>query len=600
MRSSEGALQSGSRTKTWLTRLQVSWPVLLLLVLASLALVRASSLAWLCDDAFASFRYADNWARGMGLVFNANERVEGITNPLWTLILAVLARLGLNVETAATTMGLGAHVLCILLLAWAGRTQFGDLPRARYLLPIGAIIAVADTDLSAFATGGLETSLFSTTVLASLVAAWLPKSTLAAGTCAGLCVAVSGMLRPDGILFLAPLALAFWGSRRRGLVSYLVVSVSLLGAFHGWRRYYFGSFIPNTYYAKSAFVSWWTQGAIYLGYFSVRHVALLVAAIVIGVLALVRMSSSLKTAMASSKPCPTAYPTRDTTIRLIVPWAMMLVYSVGVVRVGGDFMYARLLVPIIPLLAYVVDLSVTLVWGRRPTVHGMVGLLIAGATLAAPCPVDTDITAHHGVVDERAYYQLGYAAAVERTAGMLRNCIDGFATRAVIYGGELRLAYRARFPYAIEAHAGLTDAVIAHRPLAERQRIGHEKSADARYLVLTKKAHFATSPLYAVLSDPHGFIPDVHANLCGVDVRLLHWDPAFVQYVRARGADVPEFTVWLDRLLARVDTMSDASVLAQWQAVQHFYFAHNTDPQRLAAFEARLHRSMSGSTFASE
>jgi arabinofuranosyltransferase len=600
MRSSEGALQSSNGTKTWLSRLQGSWLVLLLLVLASLALARTSSLAWLCDDAFVSFRYADNWARGVGLVFNANERVEGITNPLWTLILAVLARLGLNVETAATTLGLGAHLLCILLLAWAGRTRIGGLSRARYLLPIGAIIAVADTDLSTFATGGLETSLFSTAVLASLVTAWLPKSTLAAGACAGLCVAVSGMLRPDGILFLAPLALAFWGRRRRGLVSYLVVSVALLGAFHGWRRVYFGSFIPNTYYAKSAFVSWWTQGAIYLGYFSIRHVALLAAAVAISAIALVRMSGSLRTASASSKGYPAACSTCDAAIRLIVPWAMTLVYCVGVVRVGGDFMYARLLVPIIPLLAYVVDLSVTEVWGGRPIVHGMMGLLIAGATLAAPCPVDTDIAAHYGVVDERAYYQLGYAAAVERTAGMLRNCIDGFATRAAIYGGELRLAYRARIPYAVEAHAGLTDAVIAHRPLAERQRIGHEKSADASYLVLTKKVHFATSPLYAALSDPHGFIPEVHANLCGVDVRLLHWDPAFVRYVRARGADVPEFTVWLDRLLAHVDTMSDASVLAQWQAVQHFYFAHNADPQRLAVFEARLQRSKLGSTFASE
>ena len=41
-------------------------------------------------------------------------------------------------------------------------------------------------------------------------------------------------------------------------------------------------------------------------------------------------------------------------------------------------------------------------------VHGAIGMLVAGATLAAPCPVNTDIVAHHGIVDERAYYQLGY------------------------------------------------------------------------------------------------------------------------------------------------------------------------------------------------
>src|SRR5689334_13930344 len=36
------------------------------------------------DDQFVSMRYAENLARGMGLVWNAGgERVEGFTNPLW-------------------------------------------------------------------------------------------------------------------------------------------------------------------------------------------------------------------------------------------------------------------------------------------------------------------------------------------------------------------------------------------------------------------------------------------------------------------------------------------------------------------------------------
>jgi len=42
----------------------------------------------LFDDAFISFRYAKNLASGMGLVYNPNERVEGYTNFLWTVIFA--------------------------------------------------------------------------------------------------------------------------------------------------------------------------------------------------------------------------------------------------------------------------------------------------------------------------------------------------------------------------------------------------------------------------------------------------------------------------------------------------------------------------------
>src|ERR671923_2324208 len=45
----------------------------------------------LWDDAMISMRYGRNLAAGDGLVWNAGgERVEGITNPLWTVWMAAL------------------------------------------------------------------------------------------------------------------------------------------------------------------------------------------------------------------------------------------------------------------------------------------------------------------------------------------------------------------------------------------------------------------------------------------------------------------------------------------------------------------------------
>ena len=40
------------------------------------------------DDAWITFRYAHNLAYNGQLTFNLNERVEGITNALWAIILA--------------------------------------------------------------------------------------------------------------------------------------------------------------------------------------------------------------------------------------------------------------------------------------------------------------------------------------------------------------------------------------------------------------------------------------------------------------------------------------------------------------------------------
>ena len=46
---------------------------------------------WTIDDSFISYRYAANLAAGHGLVFNHGEWVEGYSNPMWVLILAVPA-----------------------------------------------------------------------------------------------------------------------------------------------------------------------------------------------------------------------------------------------------------------------------------------------------------------------------------------------------------------------------------------------------------------------------------------------------------------------------------------------------------------------------
>ena len=563
------------------------WYWTVALTLAGLAFGRAHSLTWLSDDSYASFRYADNWARGIGLVFNAKERVEGITNPLWTLILGLLARGGFNIEKASIALGIGAYVTCVVLLTLVSPRTSRDPAITRRLVPIAALIAVADTDWATFATGGLETSLFSISVLASFVLAWWSRNLVVAGVTAGIAVSTTAMLRPDGALFVPALALSFWGSRRRGLLPYGVTCFLLLAAFHGWRRVYYGDWIPNTYYAKSAFASWWSQGFSYLGYFAWRQCAVVAVALSASLMVASRLARRLRTIEIRQRD-NFSNVAREQAWQLFVAWAMILIYTLSVVRVGGDFMYARLLVPVVPLLAMAAELSLRLVIPARPMLLGIAGLGIAVLTFVMPCPVDTDITSHSGIVDERAYYQLGFTDVVERNAEHLSSCIAGFPVRAAIYGGELRLAYRARFPYAIEAHAGLTDAYTAHRPLISRHRVGHEKSADARYLVLIQKAHFATSPLYAILSDPNGFIPDIHADLCGVDVRLLHWDPAFVEYVKARGARVPDYPAWLDQVLARLDFMPDDWVRRQWEQAEHFYFSHVSDQSRSRVFATRL------------
>ncbi len=42
--------------------------------------------AWVCDDAYITFRSIDNLVNGLGPVWNAGERVQAFTHPLWFLL----------------------------------------------------------------------------------------------------------------------------------------------------------------------------------------------------------------------------------------------------------------------------------------------------------------------------------------------------------------------------------------------------------------------------------------------------------------------------------------------------------------------------------
>ena len=66
---------------------------------------QAISLAWVCDDAFISFRYAQNLVRGNGLVYNLGERVKGYANLLWTVAMAAGMWAGLDAVMLSKILG---------------------------------------------------------------------------------------------------------------------------------------------------------------------------------------------------------------------------------------------------------------------------------------------------------------------------------------------------------------------------------------------------------------------------------------------------------------------------------------------------------------
>src|SRR4030042_4407855 len=103
-----------------------------LLVSALFLVCAVMSFTVTTEDAYISFRYAENVAQGYGLAFNPGESAaEGYSNPTWVLLLSICANLELSTVTAGRCLGLlfGAltllEIMILLGIARGGKTQFG-------------------------------------------------------------------------------------------------------------------------------------------------------------------------------------------------------------------------------------------------------------------------------------------------------------------------------------------------------------------------------------------------------------------------------------------------------------------------------------------
>ena len=123
------------------------------------------AFSWQCyrhnttqDDTYISLVYAKHLAMGEGLVFNPGERVEGYTNFLWTLVLALPHIAGLDAVWTAKALGYLAACATFFLLFWHVRRQRPDAHPLAHL-PAPALLATCGA-FAFWALSGMETALF--------------------------------------------------------------------------------------------------------------------------------------------------------------------------------------------------------------------------------------------------------------------------------------------------------------------------------------------------------------------------------------------------------------------------------------------------------
>lgn len=212
----------------------------------------------LSDDMYISACFGRSLFSGAGFVwYEGAPRVEGISNPLWTVFVGALHalpgfnedRLGLFVIVcnAALLVAVVALFVCTALRALRGSAPATAVSCAAALLLPWPIA------LTYWSAEGFEVAWLAALSFGGIQLALLPR-TRARALALGLLLAAGVATRMDFVVLasgICLIAISHARGPRTTLAWTALLSILLIGALLVARRVYFGDWLPNTYYLKT-------------------------------------------------------------------------------------------------------------------------------------------------------------------------------------------------------------------------------------------------------------------------------------------------------------------------------------------------------------
>ena len=428
-------------------------------------------LAWLNrfiqDDAFISFRYSHNLVRGLGLVWNPGDRVEGYTSFLWTLIMAVPHAAGAGPVGFSFCLGLVLFGISLYLTYRVAALVLGSPGRGL----LAVLLLGTNYTFSAFATSGMETQL--QTCLFVLAVFIILRRNADSGLATGRLALLSGVLglavltRPDSALLvvvLLPAAMRMIGTTKRGrIVGFLALLAPLgvlVGGWLAWKLVYYHNLLPNTFYAKAPALASLARGCYYLALF-------------IGTYFLFLLIPSAMRAVGRLRQTAESGP-RVLALLTALWFGYLFVF-------GGDFVEFRMLVPVMPFLFILIVWALFGVVAKRSLRAALLASVVAGSLF-------------HGVLYGRGVLKRD-PESVRQLAGHLtspdQNWVGVGRALGQAFGPESDVTIATTAAGAIPYYSGmrtvdmlgLNDPWVARNGRLLRPRAGHRRAATIEYLV---------------------------------------------------------------------------------------------------------------------
>lgn len=535
-------------------------------VLIGLGIFSAINLSWLCDDSFISFRYAKNLINGIGLVYNRGEYVEGYTNFLWTILIAGGMFFHLPPEIFSKILGILFFISTIYVLL-----NFSKLFSAnQFLLPIAAVGFALHHHAQVFATSGLETSMF--TFLATAGTYYIFKNRSRFDEIRGMVLfTLAAMTRPDGMLFyvISSLYLLYLKTHfltKPWLTAKNIVFFSkphlffilVFVPYWVWRYNYYGWVFPNTFYAKSGDESFFSRGLFYFYlFFKSYYVFILIPLLSVYNFVTKRVFD------------------KRILLLVVIP---ALTYIAYFTYIGGDFMFARFYIPILPMLFLLLEYLAAEVFKRKYyyTAFIVISLMVFGYNKAyrgLPMPIIS------GIADENQIYKPEYTEYVRDQLTGMSSVFKNNDIRIAIGGSQAIFAYYLEVSYALEASGGLTDEFLAHQKISRRDGIiGHEKGASLEYL-REKKINLHMNALH--MFNPNEYNSLVFKGFPGEERIIIYENKKMEALAKTGKFAFVNFSDYLSKYIRNINHYPKIKIKKDFGEFNNYYFKYNDDSRKL-------------------
>ncbi|MBE2195853.1 MAG: hypothetical protein IAE83_16885 [Anaerolinea sp.] len=220
----------------------------------------------LFDDAMISMRYARNLVQSHELAWNpGGDRVEGFTNPLWVLIMAVVHLLPVPPErTSLYVQDLGAILLVLnVAVIWdvTGRLARSLGRGALFAQIVAALFCAFSLPLNTWTLQGTEVGLLALMVSVAFRQMVITFEQERFSPLVYLILGVATLVRIDMTVTYGASLFFLWLSMPTLRAQHLRVGLSIFGVFilpqTLFRLLYFGDWLPNTYYLKVEGYPFW-------------------------------------------------------------------------------------------------------------------------------------------------------------------------------------------------------------------------------------------------------------------------------------------------------------------------------------------------------